>query len=544
MNVQPTNATVDSIFERYIAPGSPGCALAVMKDGEIVYKQGYGLANLEIGVPILPSTAFNIGSMAKQFTAFAVALLEGEGKLSLDDDLRKHLPEMPDLGQRITIRHLIHHTSGLRDSFPDLLALAEWREADATSMEDVFRLLKAQRELNFSPGDEFLYTNSNYVLLALTCERVSGQPFAKFCSSQIFDPLGMARTVVNDSVFRTIPGRASGYYEGEGCWFNAPLADSVVGPTNVYTTVEDLARWDENFYSGSVGGRDLVERMHRPGQLNSNAELDYAFGLVAGPTHLHRGWQVAEHSGSHGGYSSCMVRFPELHLSVVVLLNHFLWGVREVAIKVADLFLEDKPGQQAKPAAPQQAAARVTLSVEQLREKAGVYFDAGRAALREVTLVEGRLQLGGLDLVPLSGSLFFYEVEPETQVEFILAKGEAPARMRTLKTSGAYGYDRVEAVSPSPDDLAQYDGRYYSPELDVYWIIVAGDGGLVARRRKYVDSRLTPLFADAFRDDWQPILGYPRSYTVLFERDEGGAIAGLRVSGTGVRRLWFARIRP
>jgi hypothetical protein len=455
--------------------------------------------------------------------------------------MRKHLPEMPDLGQTIRIRHLIHHTSGLRDSFPDLLALAEWRETDATSMEDVFRLLKAQRELNFNPGDEFLYTNANYVLLALICERASGQSFAGLCSSRIFEPLGMARTVINGSFFKTIPGRASGYYGGDGHWFNAPLSDSVVGPTNVYTSVEDLARWDENFYSGTVGGRDIVERMHCVGRLNNGTELDYAFGLVAGPTHLHRGWRVAEHAGSHGGYSSCMVRFPELHLSVVVLLNHFLWGAREYAIKVTDLFLADKPRQQVRPAAPQEAAARVTLSIEQLQKKAGAYLDVRRVALREVTLAGDRLQIGGLDLIPLSDSLFFYEVEPETQVEFLPATGDAPARMRTLTRSGEYGHDRVETVSPSAEELAQYMGRYYSPELDITWTIAAGDGGLVARRRKYVDSRLTPLFADAFRDDWQPILGYPRTYMVLFEREEGGAITGLRVSGNAVRRLRFVK---
>jgi CubicO group peptidase (beta-lactamase class C family) len=236
MNVQPTNDKVDSLFERYTKAG-PGCALAVMQDGAIVYQQGYGLANLEHGVPILPSTVFNVGSMAKQFTAFAIALLEDEGQLSYDDDLRTYLPEMHDFGPIITIRHLIHHTSGLRGSFPELLALAEWRDTDATTTEDVFGLLTAQRELNFHPGDEYMYVNSNYVLLARICGRISGQPFATFCQERIFGPLGMARSVVNDSFFKIIPGRALGYYDAEqGRWLNAPLTDSVVGPTNVYTS--------------------------------------------------------------------------------------------------------------------------------------------------------------------------------------------------------------------------------------------------------------------------------------------------------------------
>ena len=243
MNVQPTNDKVDQLFEQHAEPGLPGCALAVMKDGAIVYKQGYGLADLEHGLPILPSTVFNIGSMAKQFTAFAIALLEDEGKLSFDDDFRKYLPEMHDFGETVTIRHLTHHTSGLRGTFPELLALAEWRESDVTTTEDVYWLLKAQRELNYQPGDEYLYVNSNYILLALICERVSGQSFAAFCQECVFDPLGMTNSFINDAYVKLIPGRAGGYWkDDQGDWLNSPLADSVVGPTNVYTTVEDLAR--------------------------------------------------------------------------------------------------------------------------------------------------------------------------------------------------------------------------------------------------------------------------------------------------------------
>lgn len=327
MNVQPANDRVDSIFEHYTTSRSPGCALAVMKDGAIAYQQGYGLANLEHSAPITPMTVFNIGSMAKQFTAFAIALLQAEGKLSLDDDIRTHLPDMHDFGPALTIRHLIHHTSGLRCTFPELLALTEWRDTDATTTQDVYRLLKKQRELNIHPGDEYAYANSNYLLLALICERVSGQPFATFCQERIFDRLGMTRSFVNDPLCKIIPGRAMGYYsEGPANWFNAPLTDTVVGPTNMYTTVQDRAKWDENFYTGKVGGLTVVKRMEQPGWLNDGTELDYAFGLMVGPAHRHRGWQVVEHGGGQGGYGSWMIRFPELHLSVVVLFNHFLGG--------------------------------------------------------------------------------------------------------------------------------------------------------------------------------------------------------------------------
>jgi CubicO group peptidase (beta-lactamase class C family) len=548
MTTQPTNDSVDSLFARYNRPGSPGCTLAVMKDGQIVYKQGYGLANVELGVPNLPSTVFNIGSMAKQFTAFAIALLADEGKLSPDDDLRTHLPEMPDLGETITLRHLLHHTSGLRGSFPELLALAEWRDTDATTTEDVVRLLQAQRELNYRPGDEYLYVNSNYVLLTQICERASGQSFAAFCQERIFEPLGMNRSVVNDSYFKLIPGRAAGYYEDGDAWYNAPLTDAVVGSTNVYSTVEDLALWDENFYSGQVGGQPLVERMHQPGRLNDGTVLDYAWGLQVGPAHRHRGWQMVEHGGSQGGYSSHMLRFPELHLSVAVLFNHFLWDMREYALQVADRFLEDSEGQAAKmpeagmPAAEQaETPTPVELSAGQLAAKAGTYFSPQRAALREITLGETHLQFQGLNLLPLSETRFCFEVEPETHVAFSLAADGSVTAMKTITSSGEYSYDRVETVMPTPEQLAEYAGRYYSAELDLTWTVEADQDHLIAKRRKYVDSKLTPVFTDAFSDDWTPLMGYPTTYLVVFERDEGGAIAGLRVSGTRVRNLQFTK---
>ncbi len=278
--------------------------------------------------------------------------------------------------------------------------------------------------------------------------------------------------------------------------------------------------------------------------MNDGTELDYAFGLTAGPAHQHWNWQVVEHGGGQGGYGSWMVRFPELHLSVVVLFNHFLWEMQDYALKVADLFLEEKAAPKLpveQQAAAEETAAPVQLSAEQLEKKAGAYFNARRAALREITCAEGQLQFQGLDLVPLSEKLFFFEVEPQTRVEFTPSKDDAVVGMKTMSSSGEYGYDRVETVSPTPDELAQYAGRYYSPELDIYWMIEAGDTHLIAKRRKYVDSKLTPLFTDAFSDDWLPLMDYPTTYLVVFERDEHDTITGLCVSGTRVRNLGFTK---
>ena len=248
--------------------------------------------------------------------------------------------------------------------------------------------------------------------------------------------------------------------------------------------------------------------------------------------------------GVRGGYASWMLRLPELHLSVVVLFNHFLWDMQDYAIKVADLFLEEKTAPKPRAeqtAAPHQTAAPIELSTEQLEKRSGTYFNSQRAASRRITYTEGRLRFQGYDLVPLSENLFFFEVEPQMRVEFIPAKDGTVAEMKTITFSDEYIYDRVETISPTPNELAQYVGRYYSPELDVYWTIVAEDDHLVAKRRKYVNSKLTPLFRDTFSDDWEPLMGYPTTYLVAFDRDESDTITGLSVSGTRMRKLKFIK---
>jgi CubicO group peptidase (beta-lactamase class C family) len=542
MNIQLSNEKVDNIFSKYRKSGAPGCALAIIKDGEILYKQGYGLANLESEQPFLPSTVFNIGSTAKQFTGFSIALLEDQGKLSFEDDIRQYLPEMNDFGSTITIRHLLHHTSGIRDTFPELLGLAEFRESDVVTQDDVFRLLQKQRDLDFPTGTEFAYANSNYILLALICERVSGSPFATFCKEQIFDPLGMTQTVIFDNPWKVVMGKAAAYYEeGEGDWSNALLTDAVMGSTNVYSSVEDLALWDENFYTGKVGGKTVAEKMHQPGRLDDGTILDYAFGLEVGPNHTHRGWQLVEHGGGHGGYCNHMVRFPELHFSVVVLFNHFLWNSRDYSLQVADLYVEDNPNLQKESESPKQVSVSVEVSEEILAAKAGKYFNSKRAALRQVTFSEGRLKYEGLDLVPMSDNRFYFEEVPDIQVEFAASEDGTASGVTTFTPSGDYSYKLVEVVIPKPDDLNAYEGRYYSPELDLYWTITLEGDNLVVRRRKYADSALSPLFTDAFSDDWSSIVGYPLTFMIIFDRDQRGEITGLKVSGSRVRNLRFVR---
>src|SRR5215475_5519087 len=328
---------VDGVFAKWNRADSPGCALGVYRGGQIVYKRGYGIEDLNEDVHITPGTVFHVASMSKQFTAAAVVLLAQQGKLSLDDDVRKYIPELPDFGQKITIRNLVHHTSGLRDQWA-LLELAGWRYSqDLITNEDVMSLLTRQKELNFKPGERHLYSNTGYTLLGLIVKRVSGMSLREFTTKNIFEPLGMTRTHFRDDHAEVIKHNAVGYAQETGKPFEISITNfDTVGATSLHTTVEDLQKWDENFYNPKIGGPGFVQQMLERGRLNNGELLDYAFGLVVGK---YKGLATVDHAGADAGYRSDMTRFPEQHFSAAVLCNSAETDPSALAQKVADIVL-------------------------------------------------------------------------------------------------------------------------------------------------------------------------------------------------------------
>ncbi|MCP5104890.1 MAG: serine hydrolase, partial [bacterium] len=332
-------AAVDKVFEEWNKPGSPGCALAVVKDGKIIYKKGYGLANLELDVPITPQTVFYIGSVSKQFVAFAVALLEARGKLDFDDDIRKYVPEMPDYGTTITIRNLIHHTSGIR-GYLMLLDMAGLDLGFYHKAEDVINnVIARQKNLNFKPGEKYQYSNSGYLILADIVRRVSGKSFRQFVHENIFKPLGMKNSRFHDNYKELIKNRATSYLTSKGEYVNFMSTFDLVGSGGLYTTVEDLFLWDQNFYHYKVGGPELFKTIHTKGKLNNGEETNYAFALMHGN---YKGLKTVEHSGGLGGYVSVLMRFPGQEFSVIILANAGNFNQQRFAHRVADIFLADQ----------------------------------------------------------------------------------------------------------------------------------------------------------------------------------------------------------
>ena len=331
-------ADVDKVFAAYTGPDSPGCAVGLYRDGKIVYEKGFGFADLEHNVPIGPGTMFYAGSVSKQFTAMAVALAVKQGLFGLDDDIRTLIPELPDYGVRITPRHLIHHTSGLRD-INTLMSIAGRRDEDAFDNDAVLRILARQKALNFKPGDEHLYSNSGYAMLALLVERAAHAGYAEFAAANIFAPLGMTATHFHTDLGRLVGNRALAYDRPAqgGIRLNTPQNERA-GAGGLFTSVHELLAWDENFYSGRVGGLDVIAQLETPGKLNNGTPLVYAWGLEVG---TYRGLPIVEHAGALGGYRAQIIRFRGQHFSAALLCNASAINPASLSRRVSDIALRD-----------------------------------------------------------------------------------------------------------------------------------------------------------------------------------------------------------
>jgi CubicO group peptidase (beta-lactamase class C family) len=350
-----TVKTIDAVFSRYGSLDNPGCAVGVYQNGQIAFAKGYGASNIEYGVPLSPATPMIMGSVSKQFTAAAIALLVQDGRISLDDDIRKYLPEIPDYGKRITISHLVHHTSGLRD-FWALETAAGARLDDGYTVDDMLQLAARQHHLNFDPGTEYDYSNTGYVALGEIVHRVSGKTLRQFTDERIFTPLGMSHSQFHDDHNEPVRGRAFAYSPVPGGWRINVWNNDIVGQGGLMTTVEDLAKWDENFYTGKVGGpRFLAQQLER-GKLNNDSLLSYAFGLQVGE---YRGLPMVEHSGSTGGYRTDIARFPSTHTTVVTMCNASNAAAATLALRTADAVLGPRFTQPV-PTSPVRAAGTPT----------------------------------------------------------------------------------------------------------------------------------------------------------------------------------------
>ena len=506
---------IDALFSAWTA-ATPGCAVGVSTNGRIVLQKAYGLADLEHGVPNTPDTIFEAGSVSKQFTAAAILLLARDGKLSLDDSVRRYLPEVPDHGAAITLRQMLQHTSGLRD-WGSIADVAGWpRTSRVYTHAHVLDILGRQSELNFAPGTRWSYSNSGYNLAAIVVARVSGESFADFTRRRIFEPLGMTRTSWRDDFTRVVRGRAVAYAESGGEYRADMPFENIHGNGGLLTTVGDLLRWNENFVEPRVGDADFAREMQTPGRLDDGREFDYAFGLSTGP---YQGLREVRHSGTTASYRAYLARYPDPHVSVAVLCNAGNSTPRQTAHAVADLYL-------AGWLKPEPAPIAASVPASDLDVLAGLYRNTGRGDAVTIGRDGSTLRIG--DETP------FIAIAPRrfangegTVIEF----GDHGAARIDWGGGTFVDIARVEAVNPTVAELETLAGAYVSSDAETTLTVSMRDGFLEIARRPDSRFRLSPRYADAFDSD----LG-----TIIFRRDGEGRPVEFSV----VReRVWDLRFR-
>lgn len=534
---------VDELFEKWNKPDSPGCALAIIKDDQIIYKRGYGMADLERGVPISPETVFHVGSISKQFTAMTILMLAQQGKLSVDDDIRKFIPEMPDYGTPVTVRQLLLHTSGLRDQ-QDLLWLAGWRREDEQTEEDILGLVSRQKELNFKPGEEFGYSNTNYTLLAVIAQRVTKKSLRELAEANIFKPLGMTSTVVRDDHALIVKNRAVGYLPRyEGGFGIITLNFDYAGSSNLNTTVEDLARWDRNFYDRRVGG-NVIELMLTPGTLNDGTKLNNGYGLLVGK---YKGLRIVEHGGADPGFISQWIQFPDQKFSVACLCNTFDLNPAAVVRQVATIYLAERfpPPAGAGSNTAAENVRGVQVSERELAKAAGLYFNPNNGSVRKLYVKEGKLffwrEPGNEVELAALGDNRFRMVGVPAKVEIIVKPERPGAGTQMLMINNDEKpsvFEHVEAAAYTPERMAEFVGSYRSEELNAVYELTVENGKLmIGRRRGHSFPPLAARFADGFADEERA------GVSLRFTRKDRRRVTGFILSRGRIRGLRFTKVK-
>ncbi|HKO96797.1 MAG TPA: serine hydrolase domain-containing protein [Pyrinomonadaceae bacterium] len=524
---QDKTAEVDKIFSSATAT-TPGCTVAVSQQGKLIVNKAYGVADLERDVALNPNSIFDLGSVRKQFVAAAVLLLVEDGKLALTDDIRKHFPELPDYGHKITVDHLLTHTSGIRD-WTGLRGLM------GGNVDDVVKLTVRQRGLNFAPGEEWSYSNSGYVLLTDLVARASGMSFPEFTRKRMFEPLGMKTTMAPSDLRDVIKNRALGYEKEGNSWRVGMYVGNERGSQGgaVLSTATDLLIWNDALTNGRLG-KFVTDKLQEPASLNNGRKLRYARGLMINPF---PGGTLVSHSGSASGYSAWLGRIPSENLSIAVLCNSDVASASALAQKVGDLFAPDS--RTAETAASRPAAAEgAGASTVDLNSRAGLFVNQRTGELLRLIVNNGRLGVeGGGPLAPVTadrfrnprGNLFFMS-QDEFEVNFV-SKDEFELKSMEGQTTR---YTRVQPYAPTAADLQAFAGRYASDEIGSAFKIVPGNDGLVVHLEgsSGKGSEIRPVHRDTFQ---------VARVILRFVRDKDGKVVGMDYSNPVVRNIRFIR---
>ena len=510
----------EKVTKAYVAPG-PGCAAAVSLNGEVVFEKAFGLADMEHNVPNTTQTIFESGSVAKQFTAASLVLLQLDGKLSIDDPVRKYIPELPDYGSPLTIRHLLNHTAGLRD-WGTVMSLTGAGRGDRVISQDLaLDVITHQRALDFTPGSEYSYSNSGYNLAAIIVERVSKQKFPAFVEERLFKPLGMKSSSWRDDYQRIVPDRAQAYSrQGNGPWrLNMPFMN-VYGNGGMLTTVGDWMKWNAMLDSQSLGA-PLVAALETRGVLNDGRKIAYALGLTVD---TYKGLKDVSHGGATAGYQTFLARYPDNKVSVAVMCNGTSPSAGGMAASITDEIFGPYPE-----AAKTEPAK---ISEDELKRFVGIWRNEKTHAPARFTIENGVSRWSGARLIPMGGGQF---TVGSNQLRFTFDKDGKPVSAETVDSDGEVRrFAPEQEWKPAPAELASFTGDWFSEEAGAtISLVVEGDKAFL-KQRPATSLQLKPLYKDHFDAE---------GYVVWFTRDKNGKVDRLHAGASRMRDMPFVRVK-
>ncbi|WP_430936228.1 serine hydrolase domain-containing protein [Saccharicrinis sp. 156] len=534
-NITRISGEIDNLFKDYNLD-NPGIAIGIVNQNELVIQKEYGLANLEHQIPITNKTTFHVASVSKQFTAFAILLLEAEEKLSLDDNVRKYIPEMNEFNNNITIRNLLNHTSGIKDQW-NLLRLAGWRLDDMISNNQVLDLIYKQQSLNFTPNEEFMYCNSGYTLLAEIVARVSEKSFAEYMKENIFIPLGMYNTQFIDKEGFVINNKANSYYKRDEQFVEDIFNNTSVGATNLSTTIEDLSKWTINFTKKTIGNESIFQKMNTLGKLNSGNSFGYALGQFV---NTYKGLARIEHSGMDASYQAYLGRFPEQNISIIIAINRSDINGGKIVRQLTDIclqeyFLQEKGISDVKKILSHKKP--IQKNTKELVSLEGYFWNdkdnySRQIAILDDTLYYMRPNNDNTALIPVGENEFEMQTAEYTSVSF-----SSNQMTVTLDDGYVILFNKYIPANYNMNSLEEFTGYYFSPELDAYYTFYIKENILHANHQRLGNFRLKAVMADYF-------IGNKGSFREInFQRDNSGKVEGFNVSSSRAKNIFFEKVR-
>jgi CubicO group peptidase (beta-lactamase class C family) len=526
---------IDSLYTNWNTTNTPGCVIGIVRNDSLIYAKGYGMANLEYDISNTPVTLFNMASVSKQFTAWAIVLLARQGKLHLDDDIHKYLPWFPDLKAKINIRNLLNHTSGIRDQW-QLVSISGTKLEDVITQEQIVNILSKQQALNFMPGEQYLYSSSGYTMLSEIVKTVTGKSLRQFSDSAIFKPLGMSNTHIHDDYTEIEKNRSYSYSTMDGQHFsNSILNYSSSGATSLFTNVNDMSKWVMNFYDHKSGDQKDIDTLTKNVMLNNGTKLSYACGIIS---KTYKGWRQYSHSGTDAGYQTYLTVFPDLKMGFFVFSNLREFDPQSKAYAMADLFIEANPAKNEEvKQAPRDSVAAILKDPSAIRKFLGDYIGAdGLPVSFDVMGNKLYYHLFGQAafLIQEEKNSFSIAAAPEVKFTFSIKETDTLVEVRT--PDQLYYLNKYIKGKPQTDEILKtYTGTYYSPELDCKYSMVLKDHDLFLTNSKY-NSRLTLLNNNHLMTDY-----WWMSHLNML-RDPKHNIIGFEVNSYGIMHLRFNKL--